>query len=221
MPAFEISKSLVTFGQYQKCVLAKACAPAHTIDGTCTVYDEHTGQWGKGALPETFEGDNQPVVCVDWAQASAYSKWAGGRLPSEAEFEYAARAGGREQIFPWGNEAPSCDLAVMSVGVNGCQRKSTLPVCSRKAGNTEQGLCDMTGNASEWVEDWYQDSYRAAAKDGSAQENPGAGRVLRGGSWSIDIAFAPVRVRRGEDPATRSAAIGFRPARSAKSTIAP
>ena len=223
MPPFEIAKNLVTFGQYAKCVQAGACTTSHTIDGTCTVYDARTATWGNGVLPDGFETDDQPAVCVDWEQARAYSKWAGGRLPTEAEYEYAARDGGREQKYPWGNEAPSCDRAVMTVGVNSCKKKTTKPVCSRAAGNTEFGLCDMTGNASEWVEDWYRDSYRGASADGSAQEDPTENRVLRGASWAMDMIFAPAAMRNGEDPATRSAAIGFRPSRSAppKATISP
>jgi formylglycine-generating enzyme required for sulfatase activity len=110
---------------------------------------------------------------------------------------------------------------VISVGVNSCEKKSTREVCAKAAGDTEQGLCDMTGNASEWMEDWYQDSYRGAPNDGSAQESPGSRRAIRGASWAMDIAFAPAVVRGDAAPETRSAAIGFRPARSGKSTIVP
>ncbi len=221
--SFEMAKELVTFDQYQTCVAAGACTPAHTIDGTCSVYDEHTQSWGKGILQEAFEGDQQPVVCVDWDQAQAFSKWAGGRLPTEAEFEYAARGGGLEQKYPWGNEAPSCDRAVISVGVNSCgTRKTTWPVCSKDSGNTVQGLCDMTGNAAEWTADWYRDSYAGAPADRERAEAR-TRRVIRGASWAMDVAFAPAVVRHGTNPATRSSAVGFRPSRSGppKATIVP
>ena len=192
---FQMAKTLVTNKQYQACVQA----------GACTAPDD------AGA---SFTGDDQPVVDVDWNQAKTFSEWVGGRLPTEAEWEYAARSGGKEQKYPWGNEEATCDKAVISSGGDGCGRNATWPVCSMPAGNTKQGLCDMAGNAWEWVQDWYHDSYNGAPSDGSAWESPeGSYRVYRGGSWRSDAVFTRSAVRNDYGPGYHRRLLGFRPAR--------
>lgn len=166
---FEMSKTAVTVAQYAECV----------IKGQCT--EPSTGKlcnWGvKGR-------QLHPVNCVDWFQAEQYAKFAGARLPSEAEWEYAATSGGRNQKYPWGNDEPTCDNAVIrdNEGYD-CGNYSTKPVCSKPKGDTAHGLCDMAGNVWQWVQDKYQDSYIGAPVDGSAFEGAGSLRVLRGGSF--------------------------------------
>jgi formylglycine-generating enzyme required for sulfatase activity len=188
--SFQMAKTLVTNKQYQACVRARACtAPA--------------------AAAASFKGDDQPVVCVDWNQAQAFSKWVGGRLPTEAEWEYAARSAGKNWRYPWGNEAATCARAVIS----GCG-SATAPVCSKPAGNTQQGLCDMAGNAWEWVQDWYHGSYRGAPRDGSAWGSPtGSVRVDRGGSWGHFAADARSAGRGYAGPGLRVNLLGFRSAK--------
>jgi formylglycine-generating enzyme required for sulfatase activity len=127
--AFEMAKTLVTNKQYRACIEAGAC----------------TAPNDKGAR---FDGDQQPVVGLDWNQAKAFTDWVGGSLPTEAQWEYAARSGGRRRKFPWGDEDADCERGVFS----GCAA-ATLPVCSKPKGNTDQGLCDMSGNAYEWTLD--------------------------------------------------------------------
>ena len=188
---FEMAQTLVTNKQYRACVDA----------GVCTKADS-AGLW--------FEGDNQPVVMVDWEQAQVFSRWVGGRLPTEAEWEYAARSGGREQKYPWGDEEATCERAV----IGGCGGyEPTAPVCSKPAGNTRQGLCDMAGNVWEWVQDGWHDSYNGAPTDGSAWESPaGSRRVDRGGSW----VSRPGNVRsadRNYYGPTDISCLGFRPVR--------
>jgi formylglycine-generating enzyme required for sulfatase activity len=189
--SFEMSKTLVTNKQYQACVKA----------GACTANDD------KG---QAFDGDDQPVVGVDWNQARAFAKWVGGRLPSEAEWEYAARSAGKDYKYPWGNSDANCDNAV----IDGCGWNATAPVCSKPAGNTEQGLCDMAGNVWEWVEDWYHDSYNGAPADGSAWVDPaGSNRVNRGGSWYNVASNARSSNRFYDDPGNEGSNRGFRLAR--------
>ncbi|MBI5883606.1 MAG: SUMF1/EgtB/PvdO family nonheme iron enzyme [Elusimicrobia bacterium] len=210
--SFQLAKTEVTNKQYRACVDAGACAPAHVSDGSCYVW---TGsKWEQGSLPSSFQGDDQPVLCVDWNQAKAFAAWVGGRLPSEVEWEYAARSTGKERRYPWGDEEPSCERAVMDQGGLGCGRNSTWPVCSKTAGNTEQGLCDMAGNVWEWTQDWYHDSYNGAPTDGSAWESPtGSNRVNRGGSWDGGAGDLRTANRRVDDPGNRGGLLGVRVAR--------
>ena len=118
--SFNMAKTLVTNKQYQACVQAGAC----------------TSPEDEGA---SFKGDDQPVVGVDWNQAKTFSEWVGGRLPTEAEWEYAARSAGKDWKYPWGDATATCETAVIS----GCTSNATAPVCSKPAGNTKQGLCDI------------------------------------------------------------------------------
>ncbi len=144
--SFEMSKTEVTVGQYRQCVNAGACT-------------EPGDGW------ENVPGvrDNHPVVYVTWNQAKAFAEFAGARLPTEAEWEYAAKSGGQDIVFPWGNEEPNCDR----LNFNRCVGDTT-PVCTYATGNTAQALCDMAGNVWEWVEDDWSGSYEGAPVDGSA-----------------------------------------------------
>jgi formylglycine-generating enzyme required for sulfatase activity len=214
---FQMTKTLVTFGQYKKCVAAGACRAAHVSDGACNVWNGV--DWVLGNLPASFQGDDLPAVCVNWDEAQAFAEWAGGRLPTEAEWEYAARSGGRDQKYPWGDEAPSCDLTVFSSDGTACGKNSTWPVCSKPKGNTKQGLCDMdSGDVWELVQDWYHDSYNGAPTDGSAWLSPpGPFRVLRGGSRLISLAdYLRATYRSQGIPGSRFDLNGFRLARSSR-----
>ena len=198
---FDMSKTLVTVEQYAECVIKGGCTvPA--IGGYCN--------WGRSGR------QLHPVNCVDWGQASKYAEFRGARLPSEAEWEYAATSGGKNQKYPWGNDEPTCDKAVMyGNGDCGCGAKGTMPVCSKPDGNTAQGLCDMTGNVWQWVQDKYRNSYKGAPVDGSAFEGEGSKqRVMRGGSFFSDFALhLRADDRNSRDPGLRDVGFGFRLAR--------
>jgi formylglycine-generating enzyme required for sulfatase activity len=176
VPTFEITKTEVTVVQYQACVDASICTEPiePTLDQYCNL--------GK------TDREDHPVNCVDWEQAGVFCRWSGGRLPTEAQWEYAARGGGDDIEFPWGDQPATCYYAVMddqTVGGDGCGQDLPWPVCSKTAGNTAHGLCDMSGNVFEWVRDQYHDSYIGAPTDGSSWEDLWfADRVCRGSSYN-------------------------------------
>lgn len=198
---FEMSKTAVTAGQYAECVGLGRCSEPGTFKG-CT-----SGIKGR---------ERHPVTCVTWTQAAEYAAFRGARLPSEAQWEYAAKSAGKRRKYPWGDQAPTCRTAVMDDGGAGCGAGGPLPVCSKPAGNTEQGLCDMSGNVWEWVQDAYGRDYTGAPADGSPFEGPSASglRAMRGGSFRIKDP-APLRAdyRTRARPTSRAANLGFRLAR--------
>ena len=169
VPSFRMGKTEVTVAQYQSCVTA----------GTCTAP-------GSGC---TQSGDDAPVVCVTWDQSKAYCNWAGSRLCSESEWEYAARNGSAGNLYPWGDTDPTCDDAVWRG--NGCSAPGPAAGCSKSAGNDTWGVCDLAGNVWEWVEDDYHGDYTGAPTDGSAWvDSPRASaRVARGGSFDFDAVY--------------------------------
>jgi formylglycine-generating enzyme required for sulfatase activity len=121
---------------------------------------------------------NRPVVEVSWYEAAAYSAWAGGRLPTEAEWECAARGGRQGVHYPWGSQEPDRFRANYSDGRPG----QPTPVGMYPEGATPQGVYDLAGNVYEWTEDWWGRYSEAAARNPSGPEK-GDGKVIRGGSW--------------------------------------
>ncbi|MEK7859576.1 MAG: SUMF1/EgtB/PvdO family nonheme iron enzyme [Elusimicrobiota bacterium] len=201
LKSFEMAKTLVTVEQYGACVRAGRCAPPDR-GPDCN--------WGRPGR------ELHPVNCLDWAQARTFSEWIGGRLPSESEWEFAARSQGQDRMYPWGNEPATCERAVIFNGGEGCGEDLTAPVCSKPKGNSEQGLCDMAGNAREWVQDTFHISYEGAPDDGSAWETPHPQRIFRGGSTSCATENARVDVRSAYLAAYRDPRLGFRPVREAR-----
>jgi formylglycine-generating enzyme required for sulfatase activity len=119
---------------------------------------------------------NRPVVMVTWHGAASYCEWAGGRLPTEAEWEYAAR-GPEGNLYPWGNVSPNCDLA----NYGDC-RRVLVQVGSRPAGASWCGALDMAGNVWEWVNDWFG-PYSDLPQENPTGPTSGDVPVLRGGGW--------------------------------------
>jgi len=208
LQAFKLSKSEVTTGQYMSCVEKKKCPPPEWA----RIDSEHYYKADPQAKYSKFMGDEQPVVGVSWSDARAFCKWAGGRLPSESEWEYAARGGGTVIPYPWGKSGRSCERVVMDDNGNGCGKQKTWNVCSKRQGNTEHGLCDMLGNVWEWVEDCWHDNYEGAPKGARAWTRKGdcKYRVVRGGSWYFDPGNLETTKRGKFLKSKRDFHIGFR-----------
>jgi formylglycine-generating enzyme required for sulfatase activity len=170
LSAYWIDRTEVTAAQYQKCVDAGACARPGTSP-LCNF-----GKPGR---------ERHPINCVSWPHADTYCKWAGAALPSEAQWEKAARGpGGR--LLPWIGFAPSCNKMVWTDPKFGkaCGQKSTWAVGSKPGGTSPYGAVDMIGNVWEWVADRY-DAKFYAGDAGTDPVNTSSGKqgVLRGGGY--------------------------------------
>jgi formylglycine-generating enzyme required for sulfatase activity len=202
VPTFEMLQTEVTVAQYQECVTDESCTVPYA-EGGCAPTDK--GNWGAAGR------EDHPVNCVNWQQAVDFCTWVGGRLPSEAEWEYAARSGGQDIIYPWGNETATCAYAVMAEYGYGCGTGNTMAVCSKANGNSDQGLCDLAGNVDDWLQDWYHNDYSDAPTDGSAWEDPvGEKRVTRGGSFGSPAVFLRVDNRNWLGPFDQLSYLGIR-----------
>jgi eukaryotic-like serine/threonine-protein kinase len=168
--AYWIDQHEVTNRQYIGCVAAGACDPPWAFDSeTRAVYYE----------AEQYA--DFPVQATTWRQADEYCAWVGGRLPTEAEWEKAAR-GTDQRTFPWGEEAPDCGKANYDRCVG-----DTDAVDANPDGASPYGVVGMAGNVWEWTADWYaQDTYQVHSKRDSSGPATGIHRVIRGGSWLTD-----------------------------------
>lgn len=214
--AFSIDVHEVTNAQYTACVTKGACRAINY--GLCTMMDPATKSWRRGAQGHAeAKNPSHPAVCVTWSDANDFCRWAGGRLPSEAEWEKAAR-GTDGRTFPWGNDWRDSgfnwgDLAASGVfGTVDGAAGSSLPG-AYPGSKSPYGVHDMAGNVWEWTADWYAADFYAHGADRNPinQNNiAGKGRTVRGGSWSFAGNGARTTYRYYEDPDTRDDAIGFR-----------
>lgn len=208
---FLIDETEVTNAAYAQCVAAEVCPRPARAGATY-----HQSYYGDPAF------DDYPVINVSWFNAQAFCEWRGARLPTEAEWEFAASVNPIEEIkyrHPWGDSFDGerlnfCDVncrtdspdAVWDDGFN-----DTAPVGSYPDGRSPSGVYDMLGNVMEWVNDWYDfDAYEAISDTNPRGPTEGDFKSLRGGSWLSPSEDTAVTVRGNFEPTVAQANLGFR-----------
>ena len=202
LDAFWMDEHEVTNVMYKRCVEVGACeAPTNTAFYTAPSYARY------------------PVIFVDWERARVYCAWTGGRLPSEAEWEYAARGGLEGKRYPWGNDGPLVDVRGVKEGAH-YNHSTDFPVAVKTFQPNAYGLYDVAGNVWEWVNDWYG-PYSSQAVTNPQGPETGTQRVMRGGSWINFDFILLVTSRAGDSPRWASDEIGFRCVRTATAAGQP
>lgn len=213
---FCMDRTEVTTRSYDRCVSDGACSEPRSIDAE----DEPFCNWRQPG-----RGDH-PINCITWFQAEAYCRWAGKRLPTEAEWEYAAR-GTDEREYPWGNERPTARRLNAAGGERDDDRerwvgiqplfeasdgwRETAPVGSYRAGRSPFGVLDMAGNVFEWTADWYANHLSGGTVTNPQGPDSGEYRVIRSSSYFVRTAQAVRAAHRGgARPTNAGSVIGVR-----------
>jgi formylglycine-generating enzyme required for sulfatase activity len=197
LDSFYIDKHEVTVSRYAK--FLRATGAAKPPEGW-----EESSLDTAGALP---------VVGVDWHDADAYCRWAGKRLPTESEWEKAAR-GADGRIYPWGNDEPNSARANFARSGEGPYRGGLAPVEDRAAGKSPYGAHDLAGNASEWVADWFASGFAPGGGRNPKGPENGTAKVIRGGGWYDSPERLNSSRRMHASPDTRADDVGFRCAKA-------
>jgi serine/threonine-protein kinase PpkA len=193
--SFEISRDEVTVQQY-------------------AVFLRATGRQEPPEWERQLENPERPVIFVSWDDAAAFARWAGARLPNEAEWEYAARGGLDGAKYPWGDDQPSGRANCRHPFEGGVGWVKYLMKPGMFSPN-RFGLNDMAGNVWEWCADW-DSRYSDAPAVNPAGGLSGTKRIVRGGGWNSSDLAVRAAIRGGNDPATRGSHIGFRIARGGR-----
>jgi formylglycine-generating enzyme required for sulfatase activity len=229
LSAFCIDRTEVTVAAYRRCTAEKLrgvkCLPAPRSVEFPPYSAEEIKLWSGFCNGPRPGRDGHPINCVDWGHADTYCQWAGGRLPTEAQWEYAAR-GTDGRLYPWGNERPGPALLRVcgaecvaarpgwSAKYTGGDWPETSPVGAYPAGASPFGLLDTGGNVWEWVADWYAPYVGAALIVDPRGPERGKHRVVRGGGWDEDVGNVTPRARASDrnfnTESTRFNFVGFR-----------
>jgi len=184
--SYEMDKFEVPVELFEKCIAENVCTNSNPDEPHYrTSSDSPSCNIGNP------DRKNHPANCVTWYGAKAYCEWLGKRLPTEAEWEYAAKSG-KTQLYPWGDSPEaSCDNTVMKSSANGCGTNTTSPIGSKPAGISAHGVFDLSGNIAEYTNDWYEKKFystdEAKQKDTQGPAEPekedNKYKVIRGGSY--------------------------------------
>lgn len=226
--SFFMDEHEVTVAQFAEFVTATNYKTDAEKFGWSGVFDIETGEWSRGEGadwrhpegPKSEVAPDEPVCQVSWADAVAYAKWAGKRLPTEAEWEYAARGGLAAKRYAWGDELrPNGKPAAnwwqgsfpdKNTGEDGFIKRAPV----KSFAPNGYGLYEMTGNVWEWNADWYDDDfYRTSPKNNPTGAKTGTEKVIRGGSWMCAENFCTnyrVAARSHATPDTGLNNLGFR-----------
>jgi sulfatase modifying factor 1 len=235
LSAYCMDRTEVTVAQYKRCVNemrgGHRCAPAATKVRWDRFKAPDVAFWSRFCNGDREDRDMHPINCVDWSEADTYCRWAGGRLPTEAEWEYAAR-GGDSRVYPWGDVDPApsllnaCGTECRELGMRFGRTEfnvvyeandgweATAPVGRFPLGMSPFSALDMAGNVWEWTADWYWPyTHSSGTVDlhGGASPAKSDGRVIRGGSW-CDVGVSGLRSakRFRLDPSIRVSGVGLR-----------
>ena len=202
LDAYRIDQTEVTNRMYAKCVQAARCNLPTSV---------------KSNLQDSYydnpDFENHPVIYVSWNDANSYCSWAGRRLPTEAEWEKAARGGVEGKAYPWGNELPACKKGAENganfAGNEGCNSRD--PEIVKNFAPNSYGVYDMAGNVWEWTADWYGGTYyQEAPYSNPSGADSGIFRIIRGGSWNFSSSYLRSSFRGRDDPTITAHDVGFR-----------
>jgi len=197
---FTIDAYEVSYAMYDSCVKKGVCSEAHYDDGRCIMWT--SGGIKKVHVPQKYRSPDYPVVCVSWYQARQYCSFKGKRLPTEAQWEYAALAGSKNS-YAWGNQSPNSSQCA--------QASDNRPAKSGSFRPNGWGIYDMTGNVWEWTSDRYErDYYTVSEKDNPSGPPVGRYRVIRGGGWYSSQKQLRIKNRQWFVPEYGEVSIGVR-----------
>jgi formylglycine-generating enzyme required for sulfatase activity len=217
-PAVRVPEGVFTMGDDENSPRREIFTDAFYIDKfevTVARYAQFIKATGSVRPPEGWEdvdlerAANIPVTGVDWHNAQAYCRWAGKRLPTEAEWEKAAR-GADGRVYPWGDETPSPDRANFSNTSPKAYAGGLTQVGNHPSGRSPFGVHDMAGNAAEWVADWYASGFARSDRHNPQGPSSGESKVIRGGDRFDSAERIAVTRRYYARPDHRSEEIGFR-----------
>ncbi len=201
---FFIDRYEITNAKYAECVKNGKCEPPNNFSS-----ESQTSYYDNPSFAD------YPVIYVTWSDADVYCQWAGKRLPTEAEWEKAAR-GTSIKAYPWGDSEPSCTLAnVFNSSSGSACLGDTQMAGSYPDGKSKFGVQDMAGNVFEWVNEWYSDTYyKNTPSENPAGPTEGSYRVLRGGGWNSNGVFLRTSSRSFDPDFNNAKDSGFRCASS-------